>query len=555
MKGNKMSAILAILLMLSGAIFIPHAFAVVPAAAAVQANPLSVSYQYPTKGPGSTFDAFVDVVNVTGLFAFQAGFYFDKNYLQVVAGSVKDGGFLTNNGLDGNIPFPGSIDNVNGVVKAYGWTLTNASQAKTGSGHLLNVTFQIKNTLWPPYTDGAPGGPVVMMHFVTTVGDVARTKLVYQDGSSVIPINALHDGSFTLFVVPAPPVAFFTISPAPPYYVGDVETEDASGSTKGWNGYNYTAIVNYHWDFGDGNVTNTSGPIVTHSYATAGSYTITLIVTDADGRVSQPFSRQKLVSVRPTGCVLDVFTQGWRYIDPFTYTGVLQGKGSNFPAEMFRPGDLVQLFATTVYNGDPVNAQFVAYEVLDAQNNVVLLGNGLTNTGGLAEIDFRIPWPQDVNNPAPIFGTWKVNITWEIGSNSGLPPFAKTQVDNMTFNVGWGVWSSDLNTTLAEYHKGDIVTVNYKIHNDYAFPINVLTTAVMYDDLMVPIGWNGVQQMFLPGVTDVHLQITIPVWAFVGVGTIKANEYSTWPFSMGVAFGPEQLWNFAIKHTFNPADP
>lgn len=547
-----MSAILAILLMLSGAIFVPRVFAVTPADA-VQANPLSISWDYPTHNPGETFTVYADIVNVQGLFAFQIGFYFDKNYLKVL--SVAEGGFLSANGVDSLLSFPGSIDNTNGVVKVYGWTLQDPALAKTGSGHLITVQMQILSTLSPPYTGSYPGTPVTMMHFTTTVGDVARLKLIFEDGSTIIPINALNDGSFTLYVVPHAPTAFFTIAPPAPNYVGDLLSFDASGSTPGWNGYASVPIVDYMWDFGDGNVTHTPGPTVTHSYGAAGGYTITLTVTDADQRVSQPFSRQISILIRPTGCVLDVYTQGWRYIDPYTYTHVLQGKGPDLPAEMFRPGDLVQLFVNTIYNGDPVAYQFVAVEVHDALGNVVLTGNGLTDAGGLAEIDFRIPWPQTGDPWAPIFGTWTVTVTWEIGSNSGLPPFAKTQIDTLTFNVGWGVWSSDLATDAAGYFKGDLVTVTYKLHNDYGFPIQVLTGVVLYDDLMVPIGFNYVLAMFNPGITPVSLGITIPVWAFVGVGTVKANEYSTWPTLSGIAFGPEQVAVFAIKHTFNPTDP
>jgi PKD repeat protein len=43
-------------------------------------------------------------------------------------------------------------------------------------------------------------------------------------------------------------------------------------------------IVLYDWDFGDGNAG--SGMVVTHTYAYAGSYIVTLCVTDNDGNVS-----------------------------------------------------------------------------------------------------------------------------------------------------------------------------------------------------------------------------------------------------------------------------
>lgn len=40
-------------------------------------------------------------------------------------------------------------------------------------------------------------------------------------------------------------------------------------------------IVSYAWDFGDGSTA--AGPIVSHSYAQVGTYTVVLVVTDDGG--------------------------------------------------------------------------------------------------------------------------------------------------------------------------------------------------------------------------------------------------------------------------------
>lgn len=549
-----MSAILAILLMLSAVVFIPHAFAQVPADA-IQANPLSINWTYPTHGPGEVFTAYADVVNVQGLFAYQIGFYFDPTALKV--NSVAEGGFLSNNGADMLLAFPGSIDNVAGVVKTYGWTLVDPALAKSGTGHLLTVQFQILTTFSGTY----PGTPVTMMHFTETPLDPAQLLLVYLDGvSDISPLpQNLFDGTFDLTQTATPTTAAFTITPPPPNYVGDTLTFDASASKGQTIGPGtFATIIDYAWDFGDGTpIEHDAVATTTHSYAAAGPYTITLTVTDNGPTPNTaPASHSVNILVRPTGCVLDAYTQNWRYIDPFTYTGVLQGKGPNLPAEMFRPGDLVRIYVNTIYNGDPVAYQFVAVQVLDANGTTVLAGNILTDAGGLGFMDFRIPWPQNVNSPFPIFGMWTVIVTWEVGSNNvGIPPGSITQNDTLTFNVGWGVWSSDLTTDFAAYFKGDTVNVTYKLHNDYGIPINVLNTVTLYDDLMVPIAFTFVEQMFNPGVTSVTETLKIPVWAFTGTGTVKANEYSTFPSANGIAFGPEQLAVFAIKHTFNPVDP
>lgn len=97
-------------------------------------------------------------------------------------------------------------------------------------------------------------------------------------------INRRSSSSTSVTVLPPLPVANFTYSPNYYYYV----TFDASGSTVDQS----TSISNYHWDFGDGSNDDTTSSTDAHSYSSSGPYTVTLIVTDATGQQSQPYSLQ-----------------------------------------------------------------------------------------------------------------------------------------------------------------------------------------------------------------------------------------------------------------------
>jgi len=81
---------------------------------------------------------------------------------------------------------------------------------------------------------------------------------------------------------PYGPTADFTYLPLLPL-TEETITFNASSSLPGWNGIEESPIVNYSWDFGDSNITETSNPIITHNYTEADTYTVTLNVTDAQG--------------------------------------------------------------------------------------------------------------------------------------------------------------------------------------------------------------------------------------------------------------------------------
>jgi PKD repeat protein len=93
-----------------------------------------------------------------------------------------------------------------------------------------------------------------------------------------------------------PPVAFFSFTPQTAR-VGTTITFDGSGSTD-VDGM----VADYAWDFGDGG--NSQGlAIVTHQYAKAGTYQVSLIVKDDKGASSNPVTLSVTVSTPPPATI------------------------------------------------------------------------------------------------------------------------------------------------------------------------------------------------------------------------------------------------------------
>lgn len=131
-----------------------------------------------------------------------------------------------------------------GSIVSYGWNFGDGSAAGTGAT--------------PSHTYSSPG--------MYTVG----LTVTDQDGytASVSHLVNVSVGSTT-------PVASFTFSPPHPLASTSVSF-DGSGSTDTGG-----TLSSYTWDFGDG--TNGSGVTTSHTYSKAGSYSVSLTVTDSFG--------------------------------------------------------------------------------------------------------------------------------------------------------------------------------------------------------------------------------------------------------------------------------
>jgi len=118
---------------------------------------------------------------------------------------------------------------------------------------------------------------------ITTVTTPAITHVYVSESTYTVTLNVTdneglsnilqHNITVRLII---PPTANFTYMPTMPS-VDYVTTFDASASTA------QGTILSYIWNFGDTHTSTTTSPTITHTYTTAGNYTVSLTVVDDNG--------------------------------------------------------------------------------------------------------------------------------------------------------------------------------------------------------------------------------------------------------------------------------
>lgn len=140
----------------------------------------------------------------------------------------------------------------------------NATLSTPNGGYLVNYVWDFGDST-PIAVEPDP----IKDHVYSDLG-------TYNVTLTVTDSEGLNDAKYKTIEVVGRPKANFCYSPSYPI-VGQIVIFNASASTPD-GGY----ITNYTWDFGDGNITAVTGPIVTHRYTMAGTYNVTLSVEDSE---------------------------------------------------------------------------------------------------------------------------------------------------------------------------------------------------------------------------------------------------------------------------------
>jgi PKD repeat protein len=172
------------------------------------------------------------------------------------------------------------------------------------------------------FGDGSTGTGANPTHTYGAAGTFTVTLTVTDDGSPALTGTAITTATIT---DAPPPNQAPTADPNGPYnaQVGDPVTFDGSASSDPDG-----TIVTHAWDFGDGNTGTGANP--THTYGVAGTYTVTLTVTDDGGLTGTGTTTATVTEVPPVN-QLPIADPGGPYNGFVNEAIAFDGSGSTDP--------------------------------------------------------------------------------------------------------------------------------------------------------------------------------------------------------------------------------
>lgn len=243
---------------------------------------------------------------------------------------------------------------------------------------------------------------------------------------------------------------------------------------------------------------------------------------------------------------IEVHGNGGGEIDLYTNKVPYDGRGLNQQSDAFQPQELVELYASVAYNGEPRANCLVAFQVLNPLGETVTVNVSWTNDDGIAASSFRIPWPSEYLE-RKIFGYWKafatVNIAGQVFS------------DTLTFQVGWVVQITNIKTLNVDFIpqttflKGEKIVFNLTVKNialTYKPAVVIVDAFDVVNCPIIHVVYAGGPIVFQPGESFIQVVSEVPSNATVGRATVSAVACTALPEYGGVAYGPPCISYFDV---------
>lgn len=371
------------------------------------------------------------------------------------------------------------------AVGDYSVTLTVTDD----NGQTSSKTRTVNVTNWSPtaaFTESVNGRTITFMNtsYDQAGGSISSSSWNFGDGDTSTDEDPVHTfptpGNYTVSlqvtdnegatasvskqVTAEPdnigPTAAFTVS-----NIGSLQISvNASGSSDPDG-----SIVSYAWNFGDGGTG--SGQSATHTYASAGTYNVTLTVTDDDGATGALTK-----AANPVGAPAANFTSSQNNLQvTFTDTSTA-GAGASITSRVWNFGD-----GTTSGAANPVHTY--------ASDGVYTVSLQVTNSGGLTNtINQTVSVSSSIPSPATFsaipLGCDTTCPRVEIfGSYSGGPPDAHVTIAQLN-NAGdpSAAW-----TTVVQATDREFTVIHVSARNTYHYYLiweirDPTTNAVIFDN-------------------------------------------------------------------------
>jgi hypothetical protein len=212
-------------------------------------------------------------------------------------------------------------------------------------------------------------------------------------------------------------------------------------------------------------------------------------------------------------------------IDLYTEKTPFNGMGANKSSDAFEPQELVVLHALVTYNGYPMQAENVAFQVLGPPNpfqNITLIGSNQTDEVGMTTFSFRIPWPSE-NAEEIVFGEWTAIATVSIGGEVAM--------DTLTFQVGWIIRVIEITTLNSLLQPQSVfapenpIVFNLTVENIALTPKNATITIDVQDSKQYPMIHIQMDDMlFQPGRSNVQPRSQIPIYSDSGLANVPVGN-------------------------------
>ena len=260
------------------------------------------------------------------------------------------------------------------------------------------------------------------------------------------------------------PVASFTASP-----VGLSVDVDASLSSDSDG-----TVAGYSWDFGDGN-TSTAGPITSHTYGAADTYTVSLTVSDDDGATSTVVTEQVTVTDPPPVNVAPVAS--------FTASPV--GLSVDVDASLSSDSDgTVAGYSWDFGDGNTSTAGPITSHTYGAADTYTVSlsvsdDDGATSTVVTEQVTVTDPPPVNV---APVASFTASPVGLSVDVDASLSSDSDGTVAGYSWDFGDGNTSTAGPITSHTYGAADTYTVSLSVSDDDGATSTVVTEQVTVTD-------------------------------------------------------------------------